>query len=175
MKPFDKRTNSRCDEQCAGELLDTVPLIMHVLRSEMRIRRPADLSVPQFRVLAFLRRREGTSLSDVADHLGLTLSTMSKMVDALVLRNYVIREVCPDDRRRMVLGLTSLGRSVFDKAACHARARIAHTLSGLSGEDRQTIIAAMKSLQQVFLPKPNTASGRSVYMSIKQPKTGSPG
>ena len=68
---------------------DTVPLIMRTLRHEIRSRRPSDLSVPQFRVLAFLRGNEGSALSDVANHIGLMRPTMSKMVDTLVRRDLV--------------------------------------------------------------------------------------
>ncbi len=146
MKLLEKQSNH---DQCASLVLETVPLLMCVIRSEIRKRRPAELSVPQFRVLAYLRRHEGASLSDLADHSGLTLPTMSKMVDGLVERGFVRREASANDRRRVVLGLTRQGRTVFDSAAQGARTRIGELLSKLSPEEQMTIIRAMQMLRLV--------------------------
>jgi hypothetical protein len=57
-------------DQCAREVMETVPLVMGVIRMEVRSRRAPLLSVPQFRVLTFLSGRSGTPLSSVAEHLG---------------------------------------------------------------------------------------------------------
>ena len=53
-------------EESARKLLEVVPIIMQDIRSEMRRRRSLDLTVPQFRVLAFVNRNEGSSLWEVA-------------------------------------------------------------------------------------------------------------
>ncbi|MDI6827170.1 MAG: MarR family transcriptional regulator [Armatimonadota bacterium] len=144
MKLLEKQNNH---ERCASLVLETIPLLMCVIRSEIRKRRPAELSVPQFRVLAYLRRHEGASLSDLADHSGLTLPTMSKMVEGLVERGLVRREASHSDRRRVMLGLTRQGRTVFDSAAQGARMRIGELLSKLSAEEQMTIIRAMEKLR----------------------------
>ena len=69
----------------ARELMEVVPLVMRTFRAEMRGSRANDLSVPQFRALGFVHRKPGTSLSDVAEHIGLALPSMSKLIDGLVL------------------------------------------------------------------------------------------
>lgn len=71
-------------EESAGRLLDTVPQVMRCIRTEMRSRRGHNLTVPQFRTLNFLKRSPEASLSEVAEHLGLTLPSASKIVDGLV-------------------------------------------------------------------------------------------
>jgi len=68
-------------DECARQVLETVPLVMRTVRAEMRRRRTADLSVPQFRTLNFLNRQAGASLSQVAEHIGLTLPSMSLLVE----------------------------------------------------------------------------------------------
>jgi hypothetical protein len=42
--------------------------------------------MPQFRTLAVIDRNANASLSDVTEHIGLTLPSMSKLVDGLVAR-----------------------------------------------------------------------------------------
>ena len=59
---------------CAAELLEVVPLMMRVIRAKVRAHSSPELSVPQFRALAFLGRNEGAMLGDVATFLVLTLS-----------------------------------------------------------------------------------------------------
>ena len=59
-------------DRCARAILDTVPSIVQAIRVEMRLERLHDLSVPQFRTLAFIGRQPGCSLSDVADFIGPT-------------------------------------------------------------------------------------------------------
>src|SRR5512136_939151 len=100
-------------ETCAQEILEVVPLVMRTIRAEMRRHRTADLSVPQFRTLAFIDRNVDASLSDVAEHIGLTLPSMSKIVDGLVTRKLVTRQTAAEDRRRMMLALTTRGRSAL--------------------------------------------------------------
>src|SRR5512137_2718402 len=98
---------------CAQEILEVVPAVMRIIRAEMRRHRTADLSVPQFRTLAFIDRNVAASLSDVAEHIGLTLPSMSKIVDGLVMRKLVTRQTHPTDRRRMTLALTPRGQTAL--------------------------------------------------------------
>ena len=80
-------------DECARQILEIVPMVMRAIRTEIRSHRGSELSVPQFRVLIFLNRHEGASLSDIAEHLGLTLPSTSKMIDGLVARNMVTRQM----------------------------------------------------------------------------------
>jgi DNA-binding MarR family transcriptional regulator len=137
--------------ECACEVLDTMPLIMRTLRSEMRSHRTPDLTVPQFRTLMFLHRRSGASLSDVADHMGLTLPSMSKIVDGLVARNLVVRQTPPEDRRRVSLALTASGQVTLQSARTATQACLAEALKTLSEAQRTSIIDAMRALRPLFM------------------------
>ncbi len=140
---------------CAQAVLEVVPLVMRTIRAEMRQHRAADLSVPQFRTLAFIDRNAGTSLSDVAEHIGLTLPSMSKIVDGLVARKLVIRETHPEDRRRMILTLTRSGQTALESSRKATRACLAEMLAPLSDAEHTTIVKAMENLREVFSPESN--------------------
>lgn len=141
-------------DDCAHEVLDVVPLVMRTIRTEMRSHRAADLSVPQFRVLVFLARADGASLSDVAAHLGLTPPTTSVMVDGLVSRGLVAREAHPEDRRRITLRLTPTGQAAMASAQQSTRACLAERLVALPEAERLVIVQAMDTLRQVFAAEP---------------------
>lgn len=137
-------------ETCAPHVMDTVPLVMRVIRVEMRSHRTPDLSVPQFRALLFVSRRAGVSLSEVAEHLGLTLPSVSKLIDRLVERDLMIRERASDDRRRVILTLTLAGQKALQSATQATQARLAELLGALSPEECATVIEAMHLLRRAF-------------------------
>jgi DNA-binding MarR family transcriptional regulator len=145
-------------EECAREILEVVPLIMRAIRAEMRSHRTPDLSVPQFRTLAYLSRHAGASLSDVAEHIGLTLPSMSKMMDGLVTRQLVTREICPSDRRRVTLALTTLGWATWQSSREATQAHLSQLLVALSATERATVVQAMQALRPIFMSGRETES-----------------
>jgi DNA-binding MarR family transcriptional regulator len=139
-------------DACAQEILDVVPVVMRTIRAELRRHRTADLSVPQFRTLAFIDRCADASLSDVAEHIGLTLPSMSKIVDGLVARKLVTRQTHATDRRRMMLALTPRGQTALQASREATRACLAEDLTGLTERQRETIAQALEILRPVFTP-----------------------
>jgi len=139
-------------DECARQVLETVPLVMRTVRAEMRRRRAADLSVPQFRTLNFLNRQAGASLSQVAEHIGLTLPSMSLLVEGLVERKLILRDTCAADRRRITLTLTARGQSVLEAAHGATQAALAKRLAALSVKDRVIVVQAMQALRPFFEP-----------------------
>ena len=145
-------------DEVAREVLDVAPAIVRAIRTEMRQHRGADLSVPQFRTLAFLQRQPGASLSDVAEHLGLTLPTMSKMVDSLVARKFVTRETHSTDRRCIRLAVTGRGQASWLAARQSTQAQLARQLADLSDAQRSTVAQAMEILRPVFYSRSDRLS-----------------
>jgi len=146
--------------ECAGQILETVPLVMLAIRTEMRSHRGSDLSVPQFRVLVYLNRYKGASLSDIAEHMGLTLPSMSKMIDGLVARRLVTRRMAPGDRRRVTLAPTALGKTAMQSAYKATESRLAERLAALPESERRIIFRAMQILESIFV------SGREAKTAI---------
>ncbi|HYM40782.1 MAG TPA: MarR family transcriptional regulator [Thermoplasmata archaeon] len=137
---------------CAGHVLETVPPVMQFIRTEMRRHRSLNISVPQFRVLTFLERRSGGSLSDVAERVGLSLPAMSRLIDGLVERKLLTREDSPADRRRIALRITETGRDLVRTAREGALERLAEMLGSLSGDERARVIESMEILRPLFVP-----------------------
>jgi DNA-binding MarR family transcriptional regulator len=136
---------------CAHELMDTAPQIIQVIRVEMRRGRGADISIPQFRTLRFIQCNPDSSLSNLAEHLGLTLPSVSKLVDGLVKQELVIRQESTADRRRLTLGLTQAGASIVNSARTGAKVNLAKKLSSLSDDELETIYQAMQYLRPIFM------------------------
>jgi DNA-binding MarR family transcriptional regulator len=141
--------------ECADELLETIPLLMRVIRTNVRTTAGAEFSVPQFRALAFLGRNQYAMLSDVAGFLGLTHPAASKLVDGLVDAKLVNREGHPTDRRRISLELTRAGHRRYESVLSVAREFLSTALDDLTEEDRAGVAAAMQTLHRIFASAPD--------------------
>ncbi len=150
MQLLENKTIEATPEACAHAILDVVPTVMRIIRARLRDHRTCELSVPQFRVLAYLNRRSGASLSELTEHIGLTLPSMSKMMDGLVERGLATRAEDPEDRRRVVLGLTAEGHEAFQIARAGTQIDLAQQMNRLSAEQLATVSAAMEILGPLF-------------------------
>ena len=131
---------------------------MRFIRREMRSNRQLELTVPQFRSLVFLNLQPASSLSAMAEHLGLSLPATSRMVDLLVHRRLVQRRIQSKDRRTVALSLTRQGRDVFLAARNVTQSALAGRFEKLSAQDRTVIITAMSILQRTFASPVNGAT-----------------
>lgn len=136
--------------ECAARVMDTVPLVMRFIRSDMRAHSAAFLSIPQLRSLAFINRSPGASLCDLADHLGVTSATASATIERLVQRNMVERTHHPQERRRIVLNLTDEGKYHLQQSLDQTRAHIADLLKGMTAEELSHIEQGLALLKNVF-------------------------
>ncbi len=138
-------------DTCIRELMETAPQIMQSIRVEMRRGHGSDISIPQFRTMRFVQRNPDSSLSDLADHLGLTLPSVSKLVDGLVKQELISRRESTSDRRRLTLVLTQSGESIVNLARVGAQTNIARTLKHLSSPELEIIHQAMQLLHPLFV------------------------
>ena len=129
-----------------------VLLLMQFVYTEVKSRQPPNLSVSQFRALAFLKHRPGASLSEVAEYVGTSPPSTSKMIDGLVERDLVVRQTSATDRRRITLTLTAQGGSILESVRQGIQTRVAAMLRRLPEADRATIVQAMQAVRPVCIP-----------------------
>jgi len=138
-------------DRCAVRMVDAVPLVLRVIRAEMRRRMPA-LTMAQFRTMAFLERQRGTSLSGLADHLGVTRPTASALVDRLVRGGLVARATNTENRRQVRLDLTRRGATQFEVAKRAARRHLSGRLAGAPLEQLKALQEGLALLAAAFAP-----------------------
>jgi len=138
-------------QSCARAILDATPAIVQAIRVEMRAERLHELSVPQFRTLAYIARQPGCSLSDAAEFIGMTLPSMSVLINGLVEDSLVLRQTSLLDRRRVTLTLTEAGAALHTRALEGTLAWLARQLEPLPEGDRQVVLRAMNVLRPIFV------------------------
>lgn len=137
-------------DRCAAALVDVLPVVMRELRRGMREHLGDGLTVPQFRCLNYVSRHAGTSISEVAGFLGVTLATASAMVERLVRAGQVTVATSAVDRRRSQLRVSAAGRRLLERMRRGARRELAVGLEATSEHERQALIDAMAVLRRVY-------------------------
>ncbi|BAY22745.1 MarR family transcriptional regulator [Calothrix sp. NIES-2100] len=140
-------------EQCAAKMMETIPIIIKFFRTEMRRNAaflPESLSVPQFRTLAFLDRHPSASLSQVAEHLGVTRATASTLTERLVQKDLVSRVENPQERRHVLLNLTDAGKYHLQQIRSLTSARIASVLTNLPEDQMKSVVEGLTVLSSTF-------------------------
>ena len=134
---------------CAARLLEVVPPIMRHIRNQLRTYTMKGLTLPQFRALNYLRRHPDSSLSHVAEHLGLTPPTVSKMIQKLVDKGIIVRNQAAD-RRMVRLSLSEEGISALRRAWEETRKQLAENIQTLNPEELNTLSEALEYLERIF-------------------------
>lgn len=73
--------------------------------------KPFDLSTEQFNVLRILRGQKGkpANMCVIQERMVAKTSNTTRLVDKLLLKDLVTREVCPDNRRKIEVQITQKG------------------------------------------------------------------
>ena len=106
----------------------------------------AQLSSHQASVLDHLDDVEGTSVLALAQHMGVTASTMSLTVDRLERGGYVRRERSPQDGRRVDLRLTEAGVGIKKQQKVLEPELIAAMLQRLDPASRREALHGLELL-----------------------------
>jgi DNA-binding MarR family transcriptional regulator len=134
-------------DACVQDVLEVVMGVSRAIRSQMRRHRDPRMSVPQFRALIFIRRQATATASELAEHLGLTRSSTTTLVDNLVRMGWVERTGDEQDRRRVRLRLTAAGEAILESAQAQTQAHFRALLAGLSPTERECVSQAMYILR----------------------------
>jgi long-chain acyl-CoA synthetase len=94
-----------------------------------------DLSLAQYRVLAFLSEVDSAVASALAHRLDVSRPSITTLVDGLVARGFVERRPARDDRRRVEHRLTTDGEAALHRADHAVDERLAVLAGRLDARD----------------------------------------
>lgn len=111
------------------EIKSTIPLnyskkiILNILYTQNivndkfhEILKPYDLSGEQYNVLRILRGQKGNpaNMCEIQDRMLAKTSNTTRLVDKLLLKEYVTRNVCSENRRKIEVLITQKGLEMLD-------------------------------------------------------------
>lgn len=130
--------NASCCDECCGE----------------------QVSMVQSHILFEVRRVGSPAMQQVAEELGVEITTFSRQIKTLEAKGLVSRRVSPDDRRVTLLGLTDEGVRVLTQIDSYMTKQLDHIFGGMSLFERETVVRSLGLL--------NNAVNRCPEVDFKQ-------
>lgn len=129
-----------------------------------RLRKALDVPVTQagLAALSLVRRHERLTIGDLARHLDVDQSTISRQVRPLEKQNLLQREPDPDDGRISWLHLTDAGTRLLARVEAVARNDFEVALAGWGADDRARLTELLDRLRVDLRAVRTDASGWSV-------------
>jgi DNA-binding MarR family transcriptional regulator len=116
----------------------------------LELMKPYDLSGEQYNVLRILRGQKGTpaNMSTIQERMIAKSSNTTRLIDKLLLKDLVTREVCPANRRKVEILITAKGLALLaeldPKVDAHEN-QFAHNLNTAEMEQLNTLLEKFRT------------------------------
>jgi DNA-binding MarR family transcriptional regulator len=124
----------------------TFSLLANCQEKEIRLAEVHSLTQAEFRCLRLFGSDESINNKAIAERMNLSPSRLTRIIDGLVQKEYIIREIDPNDRRNMRVSLSRKGQLLvlqLNKAYIEIHKEI---LADIEVEQHQPLITAMTHL-----------------------------
>lgn len=111
-----------------------------------------EVSVVQLRALTVLRELAPASLGQLAEGVGVTPSTTSRLVDRLVAGGFAERRPSPESRRQVELRLTPEGEATLARYDELRLQRLRAALECVPEPRREAVVEALAEFSQAVRP-----------------------
>jgi len=130
---------------CIITLLKTNGRVLEVLG---KVLKQQDLSLQQFNVLRILKGQKGeaANLYTVQERMVNRMSNTTRIVDKLIDKNYVQRNICKKNRRKIELFITEKGKEVLvdlDRIVDEAEKQLT---AKLNAQEKQNLISLLNQI-----------------------------
>ncbi len=109
------------------------------------------VSLPQCHALLEIEDQQEISITELADKLKLEKSTVSRTIDSLVKKGYILREIPSDNRRTTKLMLTHEGTSTCDNINWNNDEYISKTLNCLTEKEKAEFIRLFEKITKQLI------------------------
>jgi DNA-binding MarR family transcriptional regulator len=111
--------------------------------------KPYGITEPQYNVLRILRGQGGKpmNLYEIGDRMVYPTSNVSRIVDKLLLKDYVVREACESNRRRVDISITGSGLRLLDELQPVFEANFQEFVARFSEEEAMKLSEALEALR----------------------------
>jgi len=131
---------------------EVIEAVLHASRAMVAIAMrsvsgsPDDVTLPQYRTLVELAYGGPRRLADLAESLGVSPSTATRMCDRLVRKDLVSRTRDELDRREVKLAITPAGRRIVAEVVHRRRAEVGELLGAIPVGLRRQMVSSLTLL-----------------------------
>lgn len=106
-----------------------------------------DLSLDEYIILIRIHLHSDDTQQKLADHLQKDKSIILRQINGLLDKNYLIRTVDKEDKRKKILILTTEGKEILDHSKEIAKQISEELLQGISQEDRNVFVRVFEIIR----------------------------
>ena len=153
---------SKVRDRHVAQLLAAYPRIYFACHTR-HVKDPASgdaVSAHQASILDHLDEVDAMTMTGLAEHMAVTVATMSLAIDRLERRQFVRRERDPKDRRRVLLRVTAAGVRLREAKSVLDPVRVEQVLGQLSPADREKALAGLDLLARASERHMKTSKSR---------------
>ena len=113
------------------------------------VMKPYDLSHEQYNVLRILRGQKGApaNLGTIQERMIAKSSNTTRLIDKLLLKGLVTREVCPANRRKIEILITAKGLALLEELDPKVNAHENHFSNNLSQAEMEQLNALLEKFR----------------------------
>src|SRR5579872_3390690 len=118
------------------------------------------LTGPQMLCLRQIAEHGALTTGALARGMALSPATLTGILDRLEIRGLIGRERRPEDKRRVLVSLTAMGREMAGELPSPLQARFGAKLEALNAQERSAIRSALRSLVQMMESSATARTGK---------------
>lgn len=133
------------------EYVDQVIALLPDLEKAFRTDEPQevlhmDICLPEIFVLKELSSKEEPTMSELGRSISMDPSTLTRTVDKLVEKEFVVRKPDPEDRRVVRVTITAEGRKIINRFEVQRKKHIESILRQMTSQERKDLLKIFKTL-----------------------------
>lgn len=109
-----------------------------------------DITINDIHVIEAIGKGNAMTSSSVSKKLGVTMGTLTKSIDGLVRKEYVIRTRSENDKRVVFLSLSPKGKRAFDKHAEFHDNMVKAAIEQFAPEETKLLERTLDKLDKYF-------------------------
>ena len=128
--------------------------ILHIEENSLKNIDLMDLSMKEIHTIEAVGIKDAKTMGEIAHDLRITVGTLSAAITKLIKKGYVERKRTEEDRRVVLVSLTSKGENVYREHQVFHEEMITSMLGNFSEEEEEDILAiALEKLNSFFEEK----------------------
>lgn len=143
-------------EEFGDHVLRLFPqLLKEIARNESNYLTKGKISFPQFWALEYLEHHDQCKMNKLMKFMRVSFSTATGMVDRMVKNGLVVRVRGEEDRRTVLLSISTKGKTILKEVYAQKRKAMMGLFSHLSSKERAEYIGILEKLVKNITPLPD--------------------
>ena len=127
--------------------------ILHIEENSLKNIDLMDLSMTEIHTIEAVGIKDAKTMGEIAHDLRITVGTLTTAITKLIKKGYVERKRIEEDRRVVLVNLTSKGEEVYKVHQVFHEEMICAMLSNFSDEEEQVLSKSLEKLNNFFEEK----------------------